>query len=119
MGMPLPYYHIIHLIAVMALFVGTGTALAAADNVTTRKFGAILRGVALLLLLVTGFGLLAKLQLFKTIPLWAWLKVGIWVVAAVLPVFVKRKMLPGTAAVFIALALGGVAAWLGYLKPVW
>ncbi len=115
--MPLPYYHILHLVAVMALFAGTGTALASADNAAARKFGAILRGVALLLLLVTGFGMLAKLNIMKSIPLWAWCKIGIWVIAAVLPVFVKRKLLPATAAVFIALALGGVAAWLGYLKP--
>lgn len=115
--MPLPYYHIIHLLAVMALFAGTGAALGGADNPGIRKFGAILRGVALLLLIVTGFGLLAKLNIMKSIPLWAWCKVAIWVIAAVLPIFVKRKMLPGTTAVFIALALGAVAAWLGYLKP--
>lgn len=115
--MSLPFYHIIHLIAVMALFAGTGAALGAADNPGLRKLGAILRGVALLLLLVTGFGLLAKLQLMKAMPAWVWLKLGIWVIAVVLPIFVKRRLLPGTAAVFVALALGTVAAWLGYLKP--
>jgi hypothetical protein len=115
--MSLPFYHILHLVAVMALFIGTGTVLAGADNVAARKFGAMLRGIALLLLVFTGFGMLAKLQLMKSIPLWAWCKLGIWVIAAILPIFVKRKMLPATAAVFIALALGGVAAWLGYLKP--
>ena len=117
--MSLPIYHLIHLFAVTALFAGTGAALGGTDNPGVRKFGAILRGVALLLLLVTGFGMLAKLQLMKALPVWVWLKLGIWVIAAVLPVFVKRKMLPGTAAVLIALALGAVAAWLGYLKPVW
>ena len=117
--MSLPFYHIIHLFAVMVLFIGTGTALAAADNVGTRKFGAMLRGVALLLLVVTGFGSLAKLQLFKAIPLWAWLKVLIWASAMMLPVFVKRKLLSPRLAVFVALALGGVAACLGHLKPVW
>lgn len=112
--MPLPYYHILHLIAVMALFVGTGTALAGADNAGARKLGAIFRGIALLLLLVTGFGMLAKLQLMKGIPLWAWVKMGIWLIAAVLPVFVKRRIISGVAAVLIALVLGSVAAWLGY-----
>jgi uncharacterized membrane protein SirB2 len=115
--MSLQYYHIIHLIAVMALFAGTGAALAAADHGATRKFGAILRGVALLLLLVTGFGLLAKMGIMASMPLWVWLKLAIWMIAALLPVFVKRKLLPGTAAALIALALGGVAAWLGYMKP--
>jgi uncharacterized membrane protein SirB2 len=115
--MSLPHYHIIHLIAVMALFAGAGAALGGADNPGVRKFGAILSGVALVLLLVTGFGLLAKLQLMKAMPVWVWLKLGIWVIVAVLPVFVKRKMIPGTTAVFIALALGSVAACLGYLKP--
>lgn len=116
-GMSLPYYHIIHLIAVMALFAGSGVALGTADQPGLRKFGAILRGVALLLLPVTGFGMLAKLGIMKSIPVWAWLKLVIWVIAAVLPIFVKRKMIPGTAAVVVALALGTVAAWLGYLKP--
>ena len=118
--MPLPFYHILHLVAVMALFAGTGAALGGADNVSLRKCGAILRGVALLLLLVTGFGALAvykKMGTYPTVPLWAWCKTGIWVIAAILPVFVKRKVLSGTVAVFIALVLGAVAAWLGYLKP--
>ncbi|MCE9518190.1 MAG: hypothetical protein K8R87_01270 [Verrucomicrobia bacterium] len=115
--MILQHYQIIHLIAVMILFAGTGAALAGTDHGGTRKFGAILRGVSLLLLLVTGFGLLAKLGIMKSLPVWAWIKLAIWVIAAVLPVFVKRKMLPGTAAVLIALALGGVAAWLGIMKP--
>ncbi|HEY2572649.1 MAG TPA: hypothetical protein VGH65_01230 [Verrucomicrobiaceae bacterium] len=115
--MSLPFYHIIHLVSVMMLFVGTGLGLAAVDHVSPRKCGAILRGIALLLLLVTGFGMLAKLGIMKSIPLWAWIKVAIWLIAAVLPVFVKRKMISGTIAVFIALALGAVAAWLGYLKP--
>lgn len=115
--MSLQYYHIIHLIAVMALFAGTGAALASADLGATRKFGAILRGIALLLLLVTGFGLLAKQGIMKSMPLWVWLKLAIWTIAAVLPVFVKRKLLPGTTAVLIALVLGGIAAWLGYMKP--
>jgi len=115
--MSLPFYHIIHLIAVMALFAGVGAALGGADNPGVRKFGAVLRGVGLLLLLVTGFGLLAKLQLMKAMPVWVWLKLGIWLIAAVLPIFVRRKVLPATTAVFIALALGATAAWLGYLKP--
>ena len=71
----------------------------------------------MLLLLVSGFGMLSKLSLMKTMPLWAWVKVGIWLVAAVLPVFVKRKLLPGSAAVVLALVLGAAAAALGYLKP--
>lgn len=117
MGMSLQFYHIIHLIAVMALFAGTGAALASADHGPTRKIGAILRGIALLLLLITGFGMLAKLGIMASMPIWVWLKLVIWLIAVMLPVFVKRKLLPATAAVFIAIALGGVAAWLGYLKP--
>lgn len=128
--MPLPVYHILHLIAVMALFAGTGSALAGADNAAARKSGAILRGIALLLLIVTGFGMLAKLNIMKSIPLWALIKMVIWVIAAILPIFVKRKALSPGFAVFIALMLGGCAAWLGYgwshsllpsflLKPLW
>ncbi len=115
--MNLQVYQIIHLVAVMALFAGTGAALGGTDNIRLRKFGAMLRGIALLLIPVAGFGMLAKMGIMKSIPIWAWCKVGIWVIAAALPIFVKRKMLSGTGAVFVALLLGGLAAWLGIMKP--
>ena len=124
------FYTILHLVAVMALFAGTGFALSGTESQAARKSGAILRGVALLLLLVTGFGILAKLQLMKALPIWAWLKLLIWMVAAVLPIFVKRKLLTPSLALLVALALGACAAWLGYgsqhgalpaflLNPLW
>src|SRR2546430_759567 len=111
--MSIQFYHILHLFAVMALFAGTGAALAGTGNPAARKFSASLRGAALLLLLVSGFGLLAKLGMMKNIPVATWIKTLIWVIAAVLPVFVKRKMLSPYAAVLLALVLGGIAAWLG------
>lgn len=115
--MSLQVYHLIHLVAVMALFAGVGAALGGAENPGARKFGAILRGVALLLLLVSGFGMLAKLQIMMAMPGWVWVKLGIWVVASILPLLVSRRLLPASGAALLALALGGVAAWLGYLKP--
>ena len=121
-SMSLPLYNLIHLIAIMVLFAGIGASLAGADHAGTRKFGAILRGIALLLLLVSGFGMLSKLNFMKNMPLWSWIKVVIWLVIAMLPVIVKRKKLSATAAVVIALALGGIAAWLGYGHdhlPLW
>lgn len=110
--MPPHIYHILHLVGVIFLFVGIGSMLSANGNTRT---GMKYHGIGLLILLVAGFGLIAKLQLSYTAP-WVIGKMIIWLALGFLPVLAKRRVLQPGVIVLIAIALGGVAAYLGHLK---
>lgn len=70
-------------------------------------------GFGLLLMLVSGFGLLAK-QGIHGIPGWTWAKIGIWVYLAAAP-FLIRRFFAGDKALglWISLPFWGLVA--GYL----
>ena len=105
-------YKIIHLTGIAALALGVGGMMAGGPN---RKPFAILQGLALLVMLVSGFGLLAKQQLGY--PPFAIVKTVLWVVIGLMPVIVRRLKLPLVTAMLIALSLVAVMAWLGVMKP--
>ena len=105
-------YKIIHLTGIAALALGVGGMMAGGSN---RKPFAILQGIGLLVMLISGFGLLAKLHLGY--PHFAIVKTVLWVVIALLPVIVRRLKLPVAAAMILSLALVAVMAWLGVMKP--
>ena len=105
-------YKIIHLTGIAAIALGVGGMMAGGSN---RKPFAICQGVGLLVMLVSGFGLLAKLHLGY--PHFAIVKTVLWVVIAILPMLARRLKLPLAAAMLISLMLVGIMAWLGVMKP--
>ncbi len=106
-------YKLLHLAGVMALFMGLGIGLL--PESAFRKPGAIFHGIGLVVILVAGFGLLAKMSL--GFPGWIIAKLVIWLLFGVLPVLAKKKVLPLVAAWISALVLGLIAAYLGIYKP--
>lgn len=111
--MTLPFYHLLHLVGVICLFIGFGGLLSA----ESAKKGMMWHGIGLLLLLVSGFGALAKLGIFAHMPVWAILMLVIWVILGGLPVLAKRHVMSRPAMVTVSLLLGIFAAYLGYMKP--
>jgi hypothetical protein len=73
-------------------------------------------GIGLLILLVSGFGLVAKMG-FSYSSHWVIGMFVIWLMLGALPVLAKRRVVSPCVVITIALVLGAVAAWLGYLKP--
>lgn len=113
--MPYATYKLLHLIGLVLVLVGLGAALAAAKGGQGRKVGMLFHGLGLLVMLVAGFGLQAKANL--GMPLWLWAKIGLWVVLAFLPVFVRRGIIGVTGALLLAGATAGGAVWLVLAKP--
>jgi hypothetical protein len=113
------FYKVAHLFGVLLLFISLGTlaATAKAEGSPLRRLAGAAHGIALVIVLVAGFGLMARMGMFGSIPLWAWAKVGLWLLLgfAVLPL--KRK--PDWAIwLWVALPfVGGLAAWLAVAKP--
>ncbi|HET8623009.1 MAG TPA: hypothetical protein VFM14_05565 [Gemmatimonadales bacterium] len=117
-------YKVIHLVGIfLTLGALAGLALAAANGATkqtnpARRLIAVFHGVGLFVLLLGGFGLLARLGITHgSFPGWVWAKLGLWVLIGALVAVPYRR--PDLArAVFVSIPLlGGLAAWLAIFKP--
>ena len=104
-------YKIIHLIGVAMIAIGIGGMLAGGNN---RRTFAIFQGIGLLVMLVSGFGILAKLGL--RFPHFAIVKTVLWVVIGMLPMIFRKLKAPLFVSILILLTLVGVMAWLGVVK---
>lgn len=80
----------------------------------SKKSASILHGVSLLLILLVGFALLKKPPEGRY---WWMVKLGLWLVLGVCPALVKRKVMPASVVLIIAVACGVVATYLGLAKP--
>lgn len=116
-------YKVIHLFGVLMVFLALGGVTMHAINGggkdhSWRKPVAVTHGVGLLLALVGGFGLLARLGVMHgMLPGWIIAKLGIWLVFAIMVGVVIRKKSWAKALWLITLLLGGVAAYLAGSKP--
>ena len=102
-------------LAVLSATAGTET-----DAKPIRRFLTIVHGVALLVILVAGFGLMAKKFAMGgpgEWPGWIWAKLALWLVLGGSTVIVRRQ--PGLvkAMVIVLPALGLVATYLALFKP--
>ena len=110
-------YKVIHILSIFLLVGGLGGLWAMAATASeasrrgTRKLILATHGTAMFLILFAGFGMLAKLGISGSWPLWVWIKVGIWVLLGALPVLLRRGEKPAAALFYLAPILGAIAAW--------
>lgn len=107
-------YKIIHLTGIAALALGIGGMMGDGGK---RKAFAILQGVGLLVMLVSGFGLIAKIHPHTAIPHYAIVKLILWLVIGLMPMLLRKMRAPLFVGVLISLTLVAVMAWLGVTKP--
>ncbi len=121
-------YRLIHVIGILILFVALGgLAYGAAQagsrggvGSASRKLAMALHGTALLIVLVGGFGLLARIGVEHGVgfPGWVWAKFAIWALLGA-SVTIPRRKPEWAGALFLLLpVLGGLAAWLALYKPL-
>jgi len=116
------FYKVLHLLGLMLLFFAMGgyTLKGTPEGPGAKRARillAVTHGVGLLILGVAGFGLLAKMQLMGSIPVWAWCKVVVWIAFGAAPVAIKRTpalVRPAWAAIVL---LGTLAGYLAIFKP--
>ena len=110
-------YKVVHLLGILLLIGGLGGLWAMAAAATeesrraARKLVLATHGVAMFLILLAGFGMLARLGISGSWPLWVWIKVVIWVLLGALPVLLRRPDRPQPALFFLFPILGAIAAW--------
>lgn len=108
------FYKILHLLALAAMFASVGASAIAPD--TDRKIVGMTHGIALLVVLVSGFGMHAKLGI-QGFPGWLIAKVVIWLVFGGL-LAVGRRAPGAKLAVWGSIpVLTAVAAWLVIARP--
>lgn len=121
--MPYAIYKVLHLLGAFGVFTALGaiclqalSAAPAAPRVRRRSLS-ILHGVGGLLILISGFGMLATLGLTGAMPGWAWAKVVLWLILGVVVVLPARRPQTARWLLWVLPLLGGLAAWLGIAKP--
>lgn len=118
-------YKFLHLAAILALFLAVGGATVHAANRGLRSENAArgvlaaLHGVSLLLILVGGFGMLARLGIKHDwlFPLWLWGKLVIWSLFAFAMILPYRRPRLAKPLILLAPLLGAIAAFLALFKP--
>jgi hypothetical protein len=106
-------YKIIHFVGLIVLFLGIGSLITADPKKPAAfRLPAMIHGIGLLLILVSGFGLQAKLKL--GFPVWMISKLVILLALGGSIALIKRKILPPVAVYVLAIILGGIAAYLGF-----
>ena len=110
--MSLATYHVLHAVGIMCLFLGFGSLLTNGYSKAAMKW----HGIGLVVLIVSGFGSLAKLGI-SGMPKWVIAKLVLWLVLAFVPSLVKRGKLSGSGAATLALAIAAVIGYLGAFKP--
>ncbi len=118
--MSLQFYHYLHLIGLILVFIGIGGLLSSEG----AKKAMIWHGLGLFISLVSAFGMLSKMS--KGQPEgspslytqhWVIAKIVLWLVLGCLPVLAKRRVIATPLIVFIAAMAGAALAGLGYFKP--
>jgi hypothetical protein len=124
--LPHSFYNVVHILGIAALIVALGgMALHGASGGTpatsgARRLVAVLHGLGALLILVGGFGMLARLGVAQGagFPGWLWIKIVIWALLAGAAALPYRR--PTLAVPLLALVplLAGLAAWAAIYKPM-
>ena len=121
--MELPAYRLIHILSMMLMFTALGGLLLASrarvDTGVSRKTAGMTHGIALILLLVSGFGALARLGFSNpgSWPTWVWIKALIWLAFGGVIVLIRRSPSAATILWWILPVLGGLATYLAIYKP--
>ncbi len=120
------FYNVVHIVGIVLVMSALGgSALHALNGGTretnrARRLVGALHGAGVLLILVGGFGMLARLGFRHgaNFPGWLWVKLGVWsAVAGLLFLLARRPALARP--VYLALpVLGGLAAYMAIYKPL-
>ena len=113
------FYKILHVVGVLMVFASIGATLVKASlkdtSSTFKKEIGITHGVGLLLALVAGFGIIAKLGL--AFNGWVIAKILIWLFFGGVTAIATRKPELAKPLWFISILIGILAAYLAIYKP--
>jgi hypothetical protein len=119
------FYNVVHIVGIilaMSALGGAAVLAMAGSSVSSpppRRLLAVLHGVGVFLILVGGFGMLARLGVMHGggFPGWIWVKLCVWVIVAVALFLALRKPTLARPTLLALPVLGGVAAYMAIYQP--
>lgn len=117
-------YKVVHLIGLFLSFATLGGLALTVANGATKASSAVrgliakAHGVALFIVLLGGFGMLARLKVHFPFPGWIWAKLVIWALVAGLLAVPYRRPELARPIFWLLPVLGGLAGWLAIYKPI-
>jgi uncharacterized protein with PQ loop repeat len=119
---PETIYKNLHLIGVFMILVALGGFIAQQIHATAperawRRPIAITHGIGMVLALVGGFGMLARLGIFWPWPGWVVGKIIIWLIFGILVALIGRTPALAKPLWWSTIALAAIAAYLALNKP--
>lgn len=116
-------YKLVHILGVLLLFLALGglsihAAHAGANDARkTRRRALATHGVGLFIILLGGFGMLARLGINAGFPGWIWTKLAIWIVLGALVALPVRFPALARPLWLLVPILGTLAAYMALYKP--
>ena len=104
------FYRVLHVVGALLLFLSLGTVFFTPRDKKPPKLAMALHGIALVVMVVAGVGVVHKAGLEW--GNWLYAKIACWVLLAALPTLVRKGTVPGIVGLLLAIGLGGAAAWL-------
>lgn len=122
---PYEFYKVMHLVGILLLFTSLGGVAMLAlrggsdeEKKPLKKMLMIAHGFAMVIILVAGFGLMARLGMMGSgWPGWVFGKLAVWVVLGGAAALIAKKPAMGKSWYVLLPVLGGIAAWLAVFKP--
>lgn len=120
------FYNLVHIVGLVLLMSGLGgMALRSAGGVDNgsralRRLALALHGLGVFLILLGGFGMLARMGIAHGAgwPGWLWVKVAVWGVLAAAALLPYRWPAASVPLLLLLPALGGLAAYMAIYKPI-
>lgn len=106
----LSIFKLVHYVGIFILMFSLGSLFT-----KYNKCAVIGHGVALLLIVLGGFGMQGMMKL--GFPNWLVVKLVIWLIFGAAIVLAKRDILKGSTAWIVMIGLATTAAYLGLMKP--
>jgi len=117
------FYRILHFTGIFMVLTSLGGMAVHMINGGTRaefparRWTAIMHGIGLFIALTGGFGMLARLYGGMSLPVWAWIKLGIWLLLGVAPAVLYRAKGAARALFVAVVVLAVLAAATAFRKP--
>lgn len=120
--LPYTFYKVMHIFGILMMFGGLVALWGLYTNggkVTKQKRVqmALIHGFGMTFILVSGFGMMARLGLINGMPKWVIAKIFIWLFFGASIVLAKRKAHLGISLLGMWMAVGTLAAYFAIYKP--